>query len=81
MSFENPQKQEEFITPEERNEAIAYFHLYINEVNPMGGNDSENDLPNRMIEKLMSGQPISRAEITKAKESLGDPYDKSSNYR
>lgn len=77
MSFETPK---ELAQPQDIQDTIAYLYRYQNEVNPMGGNDSENNMVRDYIEELQFGKQIAKERLLEIKNAVGMSDDKSSNY-
>lgn len=77
MSFE---KLEEFASPQDIQETIAYLYRWQDEVNPMGGNDDENNKVNRYLLELQPGKIITKKRLLRIREDVGMSDDKSSNY-
>lgn len=67
------------ITPKERNDAILRLQVFLQQVNPMGGNDNETAAQG-YLEQLRSGEACTREELDKVFRWLGEPDDKSVNY-
>lgn len=76
----NPES-EEFATAQEVQDFHMWIHhVYIPQINAMGGNDSETSIAYRALEWLQADGPKKKSDLEDWRQRIGNPDDKNTNY-